>query len=630
MTRRAASGSRTDEADGPPEPAGPGSGAAGGTRDLPAETAPDPATDGTPGDDPVPTDGPEPAGDEPEPAGDEAGPAPARDEGDKGDKGDDAEPTEAGEPALVGSLRRVRAELAAIRFPLALPDAGSATESARVLATQLDDYLLPRLGRLDAPLLVVVGGSTGAGKSTLVNSLVRAPVSPAGVLRPTTRAPVLVSAPGDARWFLGSAESEAYLLPALTRTTGLDAAPGTLRVITAPGLPRGLALLDAPDLDSVVAANRALADEVHRAADLWLCATTAARYADALPWTALRAARDRGTRLALLLNRVPLGAEEEILNHLGELLDAEGLSGTPLFVLPEVVLDGQGLLAESLVAPLASWLADLAGDPSARVRVVGDTLGGALAALRWSVEELAESADRQHAAATALHGTVRREYAAALAMVEGALEDGTLLRGEALLRWRAFVDRGGLRAVLGGALGQRIRAAFGATDPPTGRLLAALEAGLVTLVVEAVAAADDRVRTAWSADPAGAALLGSSGGTRVAAGEARLDRVRALVRDWLSKVRNDAATESVALLVVLQVLAGDPPLEPREQTRVHGVLGQLAVRTVVESRRTELLDRVRQILDADAAVFTALLADADAAAGTAQRLRAAVSTGASE
>ena len=50
---------------------------------------------------------------------------------------------------------------------------------------------------MDAPLLMVVGGSTGAGKSTLVNSLVGADVSPAGVLRPTTRAPVLVCHPAD-------------------------------------------------------------------------------------------------------------------------------------------------------------------------------------------------------------------------------------------------------------------------------------------------------------------------------------------------------------------------------------------------------------------------------------------------
>ncbi len=49
---------------------------------------------------------------------------------------------------------------------------GRAAAGRREIAAQLDDYVLPRLATIDAPLLAVVGGSTGAGKSTLVNSLV--------------------------------------------------------------------------------------------------------------------------------------------------------------------------------------------------------------------------------------------------------------------------------------------------------------------------------------------------------------------------------------------------------------------------------------------------------------------------
>src|SRR5439155_1609366 len=300
VTRRAAPGSRTEGADEPPGTADPeaGTDAAGGVEAPPEAVQPaqtpdaEAATEAEPDAEAADEAAEEPVDEASEPdESDEVGEATETDEGSDVDEGGDVdegsdvdEATETGEaadveeagaepepiprePALVGSLRRVRAELAAIRFPLALPDAGTAAESARTLATQLDDYLLPRL-----------------------------------------------------------------------------------------------ALLDAPDLDSVVAANRALADQVHRSADLWLCVTTAVRYADAVPWAALRAARDRGTRLALLLNRVPVGADEEILGHLGELLDAEGLSGIQLFVLPEVVLDGQGLLTEEQVAPIGTWLEELAAD----------------------------------------------------------------------------------------------------------------------------------------------------------------------------------------------------------------------------------------------------------------------------
>jgi hypothetical protein len=344
--------------------------------------------------------------------------------------------------------------------------------------------------------------------------------------------------------------------------------------------------------------------------------TTAARYADAVPWVSLRAARDRETRLALLLNRVPPGAEEEIVGHLGELLDAEGLSGTTLFVLPEAVLDGQGLLSEELVEPIGTWLGELAGDPSTRVRVVGDTLGGALDALHAGVERLADALEHQQAAAGGLRDIVRGTYAAALSTVEHALADGTLLRGDALVRWRQFVEAGGLGT---GGLAHRIRAVLGNPDPPAGRLLAALEAALVTLVVEVAAEADDRIRTAWSADPAGAALLaGADIPGRVAAGRTRTDRVLALVRDWLDGVRQAAGAERVALLVVLRVLGVDEaPGRPDTGTLVH-------------RSRADLLARIAVVLDAGAATFTTLLADAGDAAATAQRLRAAVRTGAAE
>src|SRR5919106_1662794 len=126
---------------------------------------------------------------------------------------------------LPDALGRLRDGLAAVRLELAVPGAEEARRARDDLVAQVDDYLLPRLAQMDAPALIVVGGSTGAGKSTLLNSLVGSVVSPAGVLRPTTRAPVLAFPPDDLEWFEG-----ARVLPGLPRASGGEARPGTLQL----------------------------------------------------------------------------------------------------------------------------------------------------------------------------------------------------------------------------------------------------------------------------------------------------------------------------------------------------------------------------------------------------------------
>ena len=63
-----------------------------------------------------------------------------------------------------------------------------------------------------------------------------------------------------------------------------------------------VAFVDVPDFDSVEDANRGVAGDLLAAADLWLFVTTARRYADAVPWRLLRAARQRGAVVALALS----------------------------------------------------------------------------------------------------------------------------------------------------------------------------------------------------------------------------------------------------------------------------------------------------------------------------------------
>ena len=109
-------------------------------------------------------------------------------------------------------------------------------------------------------------------------------------------------------------------------------------------IPPGLALLDAPDIDSVVVENRQLAAQLLAAADLWLFVTSAARYADAVPWDFLRAAADRSAAVAVVLDRVPPRAMAEVPPHLGQLMSERGLGDSPLFAVPETTVDAEGLL----------------------------------------------------------------------------------------------------------------------------------------------------------------------------------------------------------------------------------------------------------------------------------------------
>lgn len=547
--------------------------------------------------------------------------------------------------ALPDALVTLREELARVPLGLEVPGAPEARRLRDELVGQVDDYLLPRLRRMDAPLLMVVGGSTGAGKSTLVNSLLGEDVSLAGVLRPTTRAPVLACNPGDVGWF-----EDDRILPGLPRTTGaLDAAKG-LRLVPTERVPAGLALLDAPDIDSVVESNRTLAAQLLAAADSWLFVTTAARYADAVPWDLLHAARDRGTAISLVLNRVPPGAEE-VAGHLGEMLAGEGLEGTELLVVAETTLLDGRLPAEAL-APVRGWLDALSSDAQARAELVRRTLAGALDSLGPRVDEVARALGAQVAAAGELREAVDGPYADALAEVDDAVRNGSLLRGEVLARWHDVVGTGDVMRALESRVGwvrDRVRSLVTGTPPADAELKGAVESSVEAVVHPAADRAAERAARDWRGRPAGRALL--EGGARLDAMSAELrERTAAEVRAWQGYVfelvreegQGKRATARLAslgvngagLTVMIAVFASTGGLTGAEvavaggtsalgQKVLEAVFGDQAVRTLADKARRDLLARVATLLDAEAARYTERLDPVAPAPGAPDALLAA-------
>ena len=545
-------------------------------------------------------------------------------------------PTPGASPAansvLTDALAALREAAADIRFSLDVPGAEGARESGAELVRQLDDYILPRLRRLDAPLLTVVGGSTGAGKSTLVNSLVRAQVTLSGVLRPTTRSPVLVCHPDDVAWF-----SDTRVLPDLTRTSGAGTDHRTLQLVTSPSLEPGLAFLDAPDIDSVVAANRRLASQLLAAADLWLFVTTAARYADAVPWDVLETAHERGTALAVLLDRVPPGAEDDITAHLREMLAAHGLAEAPLFVVPETTCH-DGLLPEPVVAPLRAWFSELARDAGQRAAVVRRTLDGALDSLRPRTAGLVAQANAQLDAAARLRADTEAAYAGALAEVDEGMRDGSLLRGEVLARWQEFVGTGELLRTLQdrvGRLRDRLTAAVTGRPRPDAELTAALESGVVLLVTAAAERAAERAAATWRSSTAGTVLLRGSEARLDRAGPQLRDGVERTVRDWqgavLDLVRREGAARrttarvaaygvnATGLVVMVAVFASTAFIPTGAEIGVAGgttllsqkvleaLFGDQAVRRLAAEARADLLERVETLLEGEHTRFVQLL-----------------------
>ena len=529
-------------------------------------------------------------------------------------------PPENASAALLGALSKLLTETAAAPLRLEVEGVDEVRATQAAIVDQLSDYILPRLVQLDAPVVVVVGGSTGAGKSTLVNSLVGERVTESGVLRPTTRSPVLVHNPADAEWFRRD-----RLLPDLKRADEYPNDVSALHVVPSHGAPKGLAILDAPDIDSIDAGNRKLATQLLAAADLWLFVTSAARYADQVPWDYLRHAAERSTSLAVVLDRTSQEAVVEVRGHLARMMTSRGLSDSPLFTVPESATDHEGLLTRDVVVPVLSWLRDIAADPKTRWSVMKRTLDGAIRHAVYRSHDIADALEVQSAAAGDLYASAADVYDKTLTSISDAISGGSLLGGELLSAWRDFDDSGDLAGLFERRrFRRRVSDGFAARNHRGAQLAQAASEAVHALTVVHAEGAAEEVSRIWRLTDSGRSLLAPTRGLDRPSHDLRT-RLERVVADWRAQfttaVQREAANnrklgaiaqhQLEGLTAVLAGVAvddlGQLGVTARGRAALESVTGPDVVRRIVDASRAQLLADIAAVLEVEQQRFLELL-----------------------
>jgi hypothetical protein len=414
-------------------------------------------------------------------------------------------------------------------------------------------------------------------------------------------------------------------------------------------VPDGSALLDAPGIDSVSDDNRATAAQLLDAADMWVFVTTAARYADAVPWGFLQQAQRRGTTLVVVLNRVPQGAGGDVAGHLNEMLTANGLGGTTVFTVEEQPL-GDSRLPLASLQDLTDWIHRLGTDTEARSAAVLQSLRGALGDMSARTDAIANASRQQHEMIETLRAMAHAPYSAARERVRDDISQGALLKGEVLSRWEEVVGTGELMRQLRTGLGRlRDRVAGAITGRPAGdqQLNGAVEHVAESLIHAHADGAAAAAVQAWRSHPAGATLLSTTEDDLARASAALSPAATKAVRAWqahlLEVVREAGASKrstarvlslgvnGVAMAVMITAFSHTGGITGAEvavaggagavgHTLLEALLGDQAVRTLAIAARDDLNERVDVLYADEVARFDAVLDRFGVDAATPSRL----------
>lgn len=558
-------------------------------------------------------------------------------------------------PDLLALAERL-AVLIAERPPAAIPG-----EEARHRLVRLRDHLaghvVPRARSLDAPLLVLLIGPTGAGKSSLVNGLAGRAVSRSGVLRPTTRELVAVVAPEDREALL----ADGAPLPTL--------AGDRLRVVADDAAPPGVALVDAPDVDSIEHANRDLTDRLAEAADLGIFVTTATRYADRVPWDVLLRARDRGLPLVVVVNRAPddPGDRAAVVEDLVRLLrefgvvlepsaggEAGGDGAVPLLVVGDGEVDDRidGLRAGA-IAPLRARIDALGRDRDARRALAARALAGSLAGLGPLVARVADDAEHDAIEADALHRAARGAFETELGSLREDLARGTFLRAEALRQWQQFVGADEVTRLFSTGIG-KVRGTIsalvrGTPRAPVAEVREDALADIVALARSHAAEAARRTASTWADEPATRDAVAAD--PSLWGPSASFDaRLTARLERWVEDIAEDVRATGVGkrrlargasvgvnaagIGVMLATFAHTGGITGAEvgvaaatgflnQKLLEALFGEAALVEMIDRARARLADALSEAFAAELDRYRSLVPDGAALRDLAGRLRAA-------
>ncbi len=540
------------------------------------------------------------------------------------------------------------ADLAQQRLGLA-PTSSPARERARQLRDHLEGFVRPRAADIEAPLIVLLLGPTGAGKSSLLNTIAGAEVSKAGVLRPTTREAVLYASDSDAKHILSGDRLRLI-------------AGDRIIHVPAPESSSGVAVIDAPDIDSVERDNRELADVLLEVSDLCVFVTTATRYADLVPWQVLRRAQERGLPLVVMLNRVPGDARDRdvVLADARRLLSEAGMNEADetldLIAVTEGDVDPNvNGLARETVRPLLDRIAQLTTQSEERRSVAMDALAGAVRGLAPLVHAVADDLEHEAIDAEALRRIAETAYADELAKLSRDLRGGVLLRQEVLRRWHDFVGADQVTRFIASGLGRLrgllLTAFRGTPTAPVAIVEEEIASTLEALALRHATEAARRTASTWSERSEAAALI-----ERDAALWSASDRFAPAIREglatWMRATIDDVragggrkravaqvaalGVNAVGVAVMLGVFAHTAGLTGAElgiaagtaylnQKLLEALFGERAMEQLIEQARARLEALLTSLFAAERERFDALAPRPAALHELAVKLRASVS-----